>query len=53
MPLFARKALLGAFFGALFLIYDVESEATIHTVITTECGEYFSWQSMGEIAKKF
>lgn len=26
----------------------VSAASTVHTVITTECGEYFSWQSLGE-----
>lgn len=50
MAFFASKALLVGVFGAIFYLYGVDSKATIHTVFTTECGEYFSWQSMGKIA---
>jgi ABC-type glycerol-3-phosphate transport system substrate-binding protein len=24
------------------------AKATVHTVITTECGQYFGWQSLGK-----
>ena len=30
------------------MLVIVRSEPTIHTIFTTECGEYFTWQSMGE-----
>jgi hypothetical protein len=34
-----------------FLAYSIaaEAKATVHTVITTECGAYFGWQSLGEL----
>lgn len=29
------------------LLAFVTGEATIHTVFTTECNKYFTWQSLG------
>ncbi|KAL4524683.1 hypothetical protein Ndes2526A_g06797 [Nannochloris sp. 'desiccata'] len=31
----------------LLLQFQAEAQATVHTVITTECGAYFGWQSLG------
>jgi len=48
------QLLFSAFIGA-FVAYTiaVEAKATVHTVITTECGAYFGWQSLGEFNFNF
>lgn len=42
------KTLLVALVALIACAGAVSAESTVHTVITTECGEYFSWQSMGK-----
>ncbi|KAL4516545.1 hypothetical protein Ndes2437A_g00686 [Nannochloris sp. 'desiccata'] len=41
--------LLSSALTGAFVAYSIaaEAKATVHTVITTECGAYFGWQSLG------
>lgn len=36
---------------AFLFIQGVVGESTVHTVFTTECGAYFTWQSMGKMMR--
>ncbi len=38
---------LGALLSLMQLVHFISAEATVHTVITTECTSYFTWQTMG------
>lgn len=43
-----RLSIVLALILSLWSLASVQAESTIHTVITTECGAYFTWQSMGK-----